>query len=105
MYSPSFGLPRETLLMSEEAERRPCGTMHALRSMGSGESRYGQRRDERKREGRETRHRQIEFEIRSLTRCQSHQMREDLCGEHTHVCALHMNNSPVDQSKTYSLVI
>lgn len=95
MYSPSYILPRETLLKKEEAERRPCGTMHALRSMGSGESRYGQRRDERTREGRETRDRRIEFD-RSLARCQGHQMREDLCGEHTRVCALRgTDNSPV----------
>jgi hypothetical protein len=88
MYSPLYGLPRETLLLNEEAERRLYGTMHALRSMGSGASRDGQRRDNRKRGGRET-WRRHSNSIRCLARCQGHQMREDLCGEHIHVCALH----------------
>ena len=34
MHSPSYDLPRETLPMREEAERRPNGTTHALRSIG-----------------------------------------------------------------------
>lgn len=36
MHSPSYDLPREILLVREEAERRPYGTTHALRSMASG---------------------------------------------------------------------
>jgi hypothetical protein len=52
MYSPSYDLLREILPVREEADRRPYGTMHALRSMGGGASRYG-KRGERESEGRE----------------------------------------------------
>jgi hypothetical protein len=38
MHSPSYDLPREILLVREEAERRPYGTTHALRFMASGRS-------------------------------------------------------------------
>ena len=106
MHSPSYDLPRETLPVREEAERRPDGMTHALRSMGGGASRYGRRRGEKKSESREPRRRHPNS-IRSLARCQGHQMRDDLCGGHIHVfgfCAL-IRSHNVEQSKTYSLAI